>query len=250
MGYFLFFITGLFFSMVGMGGGSVYVPFFTLLGFDVKSIAIPGGLFLVFITGLSSSINYIFHKQINYKIAVPILIGSISASLLSQLFFYRQAESKVLFLILCICIFISGLRFLVLPENFAQYSLKTQKSVWMTGILMGWIVGFISVMTGIGGGFLMVPALVHLAYPVKEAVGTSAFVILFTSLLGFVLHFFSTFDKTQFPGLLLFGLVVFAGALIGSKINATRLKSSAVRGLIGFSLTALGVYFFIREFIF
>lgn len=246
-GYIIFFLTGLFFSMVGLGGGSVYVPFFTLLGYDVKSMAIPGGIFLVFITGLSASINFIRHKQVAYSVALPILLGSILTSLVSQHFFYRQAASKTLLLILTIGIFLSGLRSLLLPENFAQLRLKNPLQTQLMGFLLGVVVGFISVMTGIGGGFLMVPVLMHFAYPVKQAVGTSAFVILFTSCVGFLTHWHTTFDKSIVSELLIFGGIVFAGAWIGSKIHAAKLQSHQVKLLMGLALTGLSVFIFFKE---
>lgn len=74
MGFFLFFLTAVAFSMLGLGGGSVYVPLFSLLGYDLKTVAVPEGIFLVFITGLSSSINFIRYKLIDF-VMVFVLLG-------------------------------------------------------------------------------------------------------------------------------------------------------------------------------
>lgn len=247
--YAIFFATGLIFSMVGLGGGSVFVPFFTFLGHDVKTIAVPAGIFLVWVTAFSSSINYIRHRQVNYRLAFIFLSGSLLASALGQWLIYQKTSSKALMLILGGVVLISGLRFLFLPENFAIVILKSRKTETLLFFLGGLAVGLISVLTGIGGGFLMVPFMLHFGVSLKQAAGTSAFVIAFTSALAFLTHFFSTFNRDFFEHLWIFGLAVFAGGMLGSKIQVARLKNRQVKILMGVVLTALAGMVFVKELV-
>lgn len=247
LAYALFLVTGLIFSMVGLGGGSVFVPFFTFLGYDLKTIAVPAGIFLVWVTAISSSINYVRHQQVRFSLAWAFLSGSLFTSALGHLFLYRSASSKTLMILLGVVVLISGLRFLLLPENFGVISLESKKMKGLLFFIGGVVVGFISVMTGVGGGFLMVPFMLHFGVSMKEAVGTSSFVIAFTSALGFLTHFFSTFDQSFFSRLLLYAGVVFIGGFLGSKIHVAKLKSKQVKWLMGIVLTGLAVYLWIKE---
>ncbi len=247
--YLLFFITGFIFSMVGLGGGSVFVPFFTFLGYDLKTIAVPAGAFLVWVTAFSSSINYVRHKQVHYRLATIFLAGSFIAVGLGQQFLYHKASSSTLMLILGITVVLSGTRFLFLPEHFGVVVLKNKKTETFVFFLGGLVVGLVSALTGIGGGFLMVPFMLHFGVEIKKAAGTSAFVIFFTSAFAFLTHAFSHFNL-QFlkDELWIYGLAVFIGGILGSKIQVVKLKNKQVKTLMGVVLFFLGIYVFYKFF--
>jgi hypothetical protein len=247
MGFILFFIVALFFSMAGLGGGSVYVPFFTFIGYDIKSVAIPGGIILVFTTALSSSINYMRNRQVNYPMALALLSGSLIVSFLGYYFFFNVASNRTLLGILIISIMLSGARMLFIKAP-VQSFVFSEKTNYMIGFCTGFIVGFVSVMTGVGGGFLMIPVLLQLGYTVKTTVGTSSFVILFTSMAGGIIHLSQNFNFVHLNELLIFVAVVFAGAWIGSKIHIKLLKEKHVRLLMGIVLLGLGIYLLIVHF--
>jgi len=109
-------------------------------------------------------------------------------------------------------------------------SLPTSKiasiSVWSI-VVIGFFMGILSGLLGVGGGFIITPAFIYLfGVPTMVAVGTGLFQIIFTSGYGTLTHFFK--------GNVDFTLVacILAGSLIGSQLGATlnkRLRGAYVR---------------------
>jgi uncharacterized membrane protein YfcA len=236
--------------MLGLGGGSIYVPLFSFLGYDLKTVAVPAGILLVLITGIASSINYIRHKLVDYKMALAILSGSLLSTIAGHQLFYKNASMSSLWVLLVASIILVGMKSLFLPEHIGKIKCKKNHSELTLGFAGGLIVGFISVSTGIGGGSLMVPLMLHLSFDFKRAIGTSSFVIVFTSLTGFSAHFFTTFDRAYFLPILVYALIVFAGGLIGSHLTSLKIKAKHAQFLMGFLLTGLGFYLLLKKFLF
>ncbi|MFQ5836004.1 MAG: sulfite exporter TauE/SafE family protein, partial [bacterium] len=99
-------------------------------------------------------------------------------------------------------------------------------SVW-TIIVVGFLIGILSGLLGVGGGFIITPAFIYLfGVPTTVAVGTGLFQIIFTSGYGAFTHFFKgNVDFTLVAGIL-------AGSLVGSQFGAMlnkRLRGAYVR---------------------
>ncbi len=111
-------------------------------------------------------------------------------------------------------------------------------------LVLGAAAGILSGLFGIGGGLVIVPALVILfGYPIKVAVGTSLFVILFpTGLLG-VLEYWKAGNIRAIAGLWI-ALGVFVGAYIGARF-ADSVNPIAMKRLYAVFLLVVGVYFLI-----
>jgi hypothetical protein len=99
----------------------------------------------------------------------------------------------------------------------------------LTPILLGLVVGFVAAMMGIGGAFLMVPAMIYIVgMPVKLIPGTSLFVTIFISAIVTVLHSFNygTIDFFLVVPLILGSIVgVQLGQKLGQYLEANQLKS-------------------------
>lgn len=112
-------------------------------------------------------------------------------------------------------------------------------------IVYGIAIGFTTGVLGAGGGFLLIPTLVVLMkVPMKEAIGTSLFIIALNSLIGFtadVGHF--KMDWTlliSVTGLAIAG--VFVGSVIGKYINGNKLKTG-----FGWFVLIMGIFILINE---
>jgi uncharacterized membrane protein YfcA len=108
-------------------------------------------------------------------------------------------------------------------------------------ILIGLTAGVSSGIFGIGGGVLIVPALVFLLhYPMQKAVGTSLAVLLPPVGIAAVLTYYRA-GQLEWRAALILAATVLIGAWIGA-LFATRLDENLLRILFGIFLLGLGVY--------
>lgn len=98
---------------------------------------------------------------------------------------------------------------------------------------IGMFVGILAAIMGVGGGFVMVPAMIYiLGMPTNVVVGTSLFQIIFVTALTTIFHSVNTQTVDIFLAiLLLFGAVI--GAQVGAKVGL-RLKAEQLRALLAF----------------
>jgi uncharacterized membrane protein YfcA len=115
-----------------------------------------------------------------------------------------------------------------LPLRMRFHKSKLYESA-LTPILLGLLVGFVAAMMGIGGAFLMVPAMIYIVgMPVKLIPGTSLFVTIFISAIVTVLHAFNygSIDLYLVFPLILGSIVgVQLGQKVGQFLDSTELKS-------------------------
>ena len=116
---------------------------------------------------------------------------------------------------------------------------KKADSNIMATALMALVIGILSGIVGVGGGFLIVPTLVLLmGLDMKKAVGTSLFVICINSFSGVIGHFKLYPPPWEIIGkfIVFSGLGMLIGVFLSQKIDATRLKKIFSYFLIGMGL--------------
>ena len=103
---------------------------------------------------------------------------------------------------------------------------------------MGAAVGFLSGMFGVGGGFIMVPAMIYLlGMPTNVVIGTSLFQIIFVTALTTIFHSVNT----QTVDILL-AILLLTGAVVGAQVGARvglRLKGEQLRALLAMLVLAV-----------
>lgn len=108
-------------------------------------------------------------------------------------------------------------------------------------VLAGICAGISSGLFGIGGGVIVVPALIYiLKFPVHQAIGTSLAALLFPIGAAAAITYFRA-GNVDIRAALIIAVTMFAGAWIGSMI-ALRLDSNSLRSLLGIFLIGLGIY--------
>ena len=109
-----------------------------------------------------------------------------------------------------------------------------------TPIIIGLVVGFIAAIMGIGGAFILVPAMIYIIkMPTKLVPGTSLFVTIFVSVIVTFLH---SFNYGSIDLLLVLMLVI--GSIIGVQIGqklGERIDSSGLRALLAILLLIVGI---------
>ena len=179
----LFFVTAILYSSVGFGGGSTYlallliwgVPYtiFPIIALSCNIIVVSGNCF-----------NYIRAGNLNLKLLIPYLIGSIPLSFIGG---SLNIEKQIFEILLFFVLLIAGCLLLI---NFNSYDDKDEsyKNIpYFISITIGAILGFISGIVGIGGGIFLSPILylLKVARP-KHIVTVASLFILINSIFGIV----------------------------------------------------------------
>jgi len=108
-------------------------------------------------------------------------------------------------------------------------------------LVIGFVAGFASGAFGIGGGVVMVPALVLICrYEIKKAIGISLATIVPTALVGALTHYLICSSNIEFPVVLLVSPGAIAGAWVGARLG-NRLSSRLLSGLFALFLTFVGL---------
>lgn len=232
LGTFIGFTLGL----LGGGGSVVTVPgLIYLVGLDAKlSIALS-----LAIVGLASLFGFLLQiRKKNYHLKaflsfVPTsMLGAYLGSFIAQYF-----SAKIQLLIFASIMFISAYK-MIRPKNEIVGQHGELKVVSLLFIGLG--VGVLSGVIGVGGGFLIVPALVFFAHlEMDKAVGTSLGIISFSSLTGFAgyTHQFSI----AWPLLFKFVGATILGIVIGNYF-LSRISSEKLKKIFGYFLLIVSLY--------
>lgn len=248
-------------SLLGLGGGIIVVPallFFSphleILNDIAPPVAVGTSLVVVIFTGLSSTLAYMKYKKVDYKSGFILFIGSgpgalfgawVNKSLNNEAFFVYFG----LFMIACAILLFFNDRLKPKKKNISNGIVRMYKDAHgvehvygfhpVIGILIAFSVGFLSGLFGIGGGSLMVPAMIMLfLFPPHIAVATSMFIIFLSAIVGSITHM--SLGNVNWVYLLL----LIPGAWIGGKWGAAlnqRLKSKQIVMLLRIILIIVGI---------
>ena len=212
----LFFLTAILYSSVGFGGGSTYlallliwgVPFtiFPIIALSCNIIVVSGNCF-----------NYIRAGNLNLKLLIPYLIGSIPLSFIGG---SLNIEKQIFEILLFFVLLIAGCLLLI---NFNSYDdkEKSYKNIpYFISITIGAILGFVSGIVGIGGGIFLSPILylLKVARP-KHIVTVASLFILINSIFGIAGQLTKEiYFKEIYPYFYLL-IAVLIGGQIGNYLN-------------------------------
>ena len=262
-------IVGILSGLFGVGGGFLMTPFLIFLGVP-PTYAVANEANNILATSVSGSTTHYLKDTLDYKMGMMIVVGGAVGTILGIFTFtYFKDIGKidiVISLAYMYILAIIGTAMLVegLGEiDRARKKILTKKKLhvhyWIHGlplrmrfkksklyesaftpIIIGLIVGFIAAIMGIGGAFILVPAMIYIiGMPTKLIPGTSLFVTIFVSAIVTVLH---AFNYGSIDLILVFMLVtgsiigVQCGQKIGESIDSTELKT-----LLAVLLLAVGI---------
>ena len=242
----LFFVTAILYASVGFGGGSTYLALLLISGvpyFIFPVIALSCNIIVV----SGNCFNYIKAGNLNLKLLIPYLIGSIPLAFVGgSLPIEKWLFEILLFLVLTI----AGILLLL---NFRSYDDKEEryrKVPIIISILIGGILGFISGVVGIGGGIFLSPILFLIkAGRPKHIVTTASLFILINSLLGIIGQLTKNVVISEIPNYWFLLLAVLIGGQVGNflnlKIFSTRILALITAGLVLFVAIRMAYKLFI-----
>ena len=234
-----FFITAILYSSVGFGGGSTYLAL--MLIWDIPYYIFPIiALFCNIIVVSGNSINFIRAGNINIKLVLPYLVGSVPFAFFGA----SLSIDKDLFeIILFIILIIAGFFLLIESRYFNQKNLKINKIPKFISISIGSIIGFFSGLVGIGGGIFLSPLLFLLkaGYP-RNITSSASIFILINSIFGVGGQLTKDIVLSEFLNYWPLFLSVLIGGQIGSFLNIKFLSNK----ILAFITSLLVIFVAVR----
>lgn len=240
------FLVSLVFSMFGQGGGSLYTPILVLLGYTTL-VSISTSLVLNLVTALFATLIYFKSKLVNLKLALVFLPGIVLGSFLGGAW-GNFVDTKLLLWIFVIFLTGAGCRMVYSywEKNSAKELNQTPSSLslYIVIVLFSFAVGVLSGLLGVGGGILIVPFLIF-AYkaPAKISAGTTAFIVIFSSLFGVIGH--SAFGHIDLLLVLVTAIAVAAGGALGAGLM-TKTKAEWIKAGFGVIMLAFALQLIIK----
>tara|TARA_B100001175_G_scaffold10158_1_gene7979 strand:- start:885 stop:1964 length:1080 start_codon:yes stop_codon:yes gene_type:complete len=262
-------IVGILSGLFGVGGGFLMTPFLIFLGVP-PAYAVANEANNILATSVSGSTTHYLKNTLDYKMGFMIVIGGVIGTTLGIITFtYFKDLGKIDTVISLAYMYILAIiGTLMLVESLgeidrAKRNILVKKKLhvhyWIHGlplrmrfpksklyesiftpILIGLLVGFIAAIMGIGGAFILVPAMIYIIkMPTKLVPGTSLFVTIFVSVIVTFLH---SFNYGSIDLLLVVMLVVgsIIGVQVGQKIGE-KIDSSGLRALLAILLLIVGI---------
>ena len=257
------FLSGLF----GVGGGFLMTPLLIFFGIP-PAVAVSTEANQIVASSVSGVLAHMRRGNVDFKMGGILMVGGVIGSSLGvALFSFLQSIGQIdLVIQLSYVVFLGIIGSLMLTESVRTIIRtsrpgaargKLHQHNWLHGLplkmrfrrsklyisaimplLLGAFVGVLAAIMGVGGGFIMVPAMIYLlGMPTSVVVGTSLFQIIFVTANVTLLQSIQT-QTVDFllAGLLLFGAVI--GAQFGSRAGAL-LRGEQLRGLLALMVLAV-----------
>tara|TARA_X000000950_G_scaffold123012_1_gene154220 strand:- start:1566 stop:2648 length:1083 start_codon:yes stop_codon:yes gene_type:complete len=262
-------IVGILSGLFGVGGGFLMTPFLIFLGIP-PAYAVANEANNILATSVSGSTTHYLKNTLDYKMGFIIVIGgAIGTSLGIYIFTYFKGIGKIdtvislaymyILAIIGTLMLVESLREIDRAKRNIIIKKKLHVHYWIHGlplrmrfpksklyesiftpILIGLIVGFIAAIMGIGGAFILVPAMIYIIkMPTKLVPGTSLFVTIFVSVIVTFLH---SFNYGSIDLLLVLMLVI--GSIIGVQVGqklGEKIDSSGLRALMAVLILIVGI---------
>ena len=257
-------------GMFGVGGGFLMTPLLIFSGIP-PAVAVATEANQIVASSVSGSIAQWRRRNVDVRMGLVLLAGGVVGSVVGvQLVkVLRELGQVDLVISLSYVFFLGIIGFLMLLESIRTHfksrsgqpvtARRSGQRGWIRRlpfkmrfhrsklyisvippIAVGLLVGLLAAIMGVGGGFIMVPAMIYLLrMPTNVVVGTSLFQIVFVTALVTILH--STQNQTVDAVL---ALMLMAGGVIGAQFGAVagqKLKGEQLRGLLALMVLAMCV---------
>lgn len=248
---------GLVLGLLGSGGSTIMVPILVyVVGHDAK-ISIAESMAIVGAISIVGAIPYGFAKQIDWRsvwlFGLPAMLGTFLGAWLGGR--STDAVQLVVFGIVLIAAAIFmirnafGRRIATDPDEAyspSPFNVSRAVAIVSEGIVVGTITGFV----GVGGGFLIVPALLIFGrLPMRLAIGTSLVIIAMKSAIGFAKyqHYLTEHGlSVDWPTVILFIAVGLGGCFVGQRLN-TSLNQRMLKQVFAVFLILIGALVIFKE---
>lgn len=256
-------------GMFGVGGGFLMTPLLIFLGIP-PAVAVGTQSTQVVASSVTGALAHFTRKSIDFKMGGILLAGGVVGSV-SGIFLFRlltRIGQIDLVISLVYVMFLSVIGLMMMVESMRAIRAARGGGVparrgshhsWIHGlpfkmrfrrsklyisvippILVGYFVGALSAIMGVGGGFIMIPAMIYLLrMPTNVVIGTSFFQIVFVTALTGVMHAYTNFAVD-----IVLGFLLVIGGVIGAQYGvraAEKLPAEQLRALLAAILLLIGL---------
>lgn len=233
-------------GLLGSGGSILTVPVLVYLMGQEEKVAIAGSLFIVGSIALAGSMQYLRVGFIDWRNVVIFGVPGMAGTYLGALSAAYVSGIIQLSLFAVVMLLASYMMLRPMKLDQTRHAPRASWKIATDGLLVGVITGLV----GVGGGFLIVPALALLGgLSMHRAVATSLVIIALKSFSGFY-KYLDVLDKQNlqldWPALVLVTGLGVAGSFAGAKI-AHRVPQHKLKQGFGVFLVVMGVYILYRS---
>ena len=266
---FVSFVIGFLSGLFGVGGGFLMTPFLIFMGIPpIYAVANEANNILA--SSTSGTLTHWFKKTMDLKMGWFIILGGLFGTALGMLTFgyFKEIDKIDLVITLAYMYVLAIIGSFMLRDGLMEIDRIKKKVIikkklhthyWIHGlpfrmrfkksqlyesalvpIILGVVVGFIAAIMGVGGAFLMVPAMIYLiGMPTKLVPGTSLFVTIFVTGFVVVSHAFS-YNTIDLVLVLILITGSIAGVHSGQKMGQ-RLQGSELKTLLALLMISVGI---------
>lgn len=253
-------------GMFGVGGGFLMTPLLIFYGIP-PAVAVGSEAAHIVASSVSGAAAHLRRRTVDLQIGAFLVAGGVFGALVGVVLFrYLRDRGQIdTFIALAYVVFLGLVGSLMLAESLRAIIREPKKSAprrrrrtaWMSALpfamrfrrsqlyispipplLVGFSVGVLSGVMGVGGGFILIPAMIYiLQMPTAVVIGTSLFQITFVTAVATISH--AAANKTVdivLAALLIIGGVI--GAQLGVRLGA-RLKAEQLRALLALVVIAV-----------
>ena len=262
-------LVGILSGLFGVGGGFLMTPFLIFLGVP-PAYAVANEANNILATSVSGSTTHYLKNTLDYKMGFMIVIGGAIGTIIGiYTFTYFKDIGKIDTVISLAYMYILAIiGTLMLVESLGEIDKARKNTIvkrklhvhyWIHGlpfrmrfpksklyesaftpIIIGLFVGFIAAIMGIGGAFILVPAMIYIiGMPTKLVPGTSLFVTIFVSVIVTFLHSFN-YGSIDLMLVLLLVVGSIIGVQVGQKVGE-QIDSSGLKALLAILLLIVGI---------
>ncbi len=225
---FLVFVFSGLLAMAGLGAAFLFVPLFYYLGVPLAE-ATATALLLNVVSLLFAAINYWRGKLVNWRVGLPVLVTAVILSLLGARL-TPYVDKKVLLSLFAAFLVFAGLMMLFYQPKRRDRALSRKIEI-SAGAGVGSAAGFLGGLLGVGGGNFILPVLNWIGLEAKVAAGTTAVVVVFSSLSGFFGH--ATLGGLDPLFIAITAVMAAAGSILGSQLMKTKISNAQLKKIIG-----------------
>lgn len=239
---------GLSLGLLGSGGSILTVPILVYLVGEGEKVAIAESLAIVGLIAAAGALPYSRQKLVHWPMVglfgIPGMVGAYGGAVAAR--FVSGPAQLLLFSIIMLVAAVLMFRPPDLSSGDEPRTTRSPLKIAIDGLVVGAVTGLV----GVGGGFLIVPALVLLGgLSMHLAVGTSLAIIALKSLVGYA-KYLSVLGElgltVQWDLIWIFSGLGMVGTVIGRKL-AGRVPQARLRRIFAVFLVLMGVFILVRN---